>query len=1850
MNTTERSSFFFPAALLKPAALFLTLAACFLTLPASIRAQEEEAAESGIIIDPPEGEISQHGSISVSFPTPMVADEALNAPGQTNPVVFEPPLKGAFEWRSPTEASLILNEAVVPGQTYKGKLVAGLKDLDGNPVNEPNWSVTYETAAFTVSTSATPSEQLRTKPSVYLEFNYPVKYEELAKNAFFQDRDSRARIEAEVTVQDDSLEPSLRGREASVLPKTELPVGRTFDLVLDGVPEADSGKPLSRIYVFPLGTTAPLKTEWIGAFNHVLGEPQIIAKFSDIINPDTVTPESVTVAPAIPNVKIVAEADDIVITGDIEPKTTYRVTVSTAVKGVRGFGLVEPSKWKATARLKSHGIVFPDREITERTALGLDFSFLAANVPEVSWRLGKIPLEKLPYVKSRLFEWTGEKYDPLRGTGVIDPKTGFVASTPTEQLIDSLKLQVAASGTTPGAGEDEEVERKITWKGADNSALVGPYLLEVSTKLPDGRIVGNRTIVSFSDLIMTLKRTSTVSIMRITKMADGAPAAQVPVHAIAADGARMAEARTDANGIAEFSVSDLTETNRSVSHYVAFTPQGPALQFANPERAVGYASDQKPAKMSFVSKIVTDRNLYRPGHTVKFKGFARVRDPLGNLSIPAGKKITWTVVRGYSTEVARGFAVVSADGGWEAEWTAPTSKSIGEYQVRDALEGFTDQRYGGANFQVEEFRVPLFSVSVTPEPNVETAVVGDKAKFIIQSNYFHGAPNALATVEWESTWSLADPYIGEMRTDDSYSQDAKQPQDEVTVSGKLELDAQGRAVLEIPSPFNDGLPRGRVAVSVDANVTSVDGQTITSGSWQTLQFSKVLLGINATEVLTPERGVGVNLKVFDEVDKPVNGAPLEVEVFQVNTKTIKEQVAPSVFQYRNTSEYVSVDKRSVTAPSDFVCPVKGTGRFVVVGRIGNDPQVRSASAETFISGEEPAQVPVEDEVKFTLEKDKNDYIVGEKAILWLQAPFAGKAWITVETDEVIESYYHTMKGNSDRFELPLKEEFAPNVTVTAYIVKPGGKDALPLERVANTSLTVNRPDLSLDVQPATTLTSVRPGEQVAGQVLVTAAGKPVANADLLVYAVDDAILQLGEWSLPNFMGEFYPYRSWSVATFFALKNFVTGVASASLYQKGFILGDKGNFDEKPGRKDFKPLAYWNANLKTDNSGMAKFQFQAPDNLTRFRIVSVAQTKRSQFGVGDSEVEITKPLMAEPALPRFLRQQDEVELRVVVRQNYADKDEVMVRCTAGSGLQLIGNGRETVSTQKDIPSVARFRAKVSADAKEVQIRFDAISKDRPEEVDAVEKTLPILEPEVARQEAIAGNLAAGDPLALASSMPKPWQTGLGTMNISMSTSKFLPALQGIPRILEYPHGCLEQISSRVLAYTTMGNLLAYLPESAIQDNNYKGAVAAGLKKYEESLTQNNLLPYWPAESGAPNSFVTAMAAWAALEAREAGFEVSDDLLTRLATGLHSIVIGVQSGGDSREFALYALSNFDGYSTDEQVIEAAKTMYLQRDKSTDEARAFLALGLTKLSILPEEAKQLLGEIGANKPVKAEQFNPRTFSSPAREEAIKWLAMIEAGGPQFEARKSEIRDGLLKLMAGSNALSTQENLWLLIAFRATLKAEKVIPIDDVAIGGRRGEISRNGASAMWNDLDLAKWQDFSLKAAKEATTYVLNAQYHTGKLITERVDHGFRVERMVKNLTDPARTGETGAAYKLGDQLLITYRLLSKNHQYYVALEDLLPAGLETVNFNLPQIAKFYTIPEEAGVGQLFLSHAELGDSSVKLYFDDFPAGTGSYSILARATAEGKFTWPATQVTPMYDARFSGLGPSSACAVGQ
>jgi alpha-2-macroglobulin len=1844
----------------------LFLAACCLAISPAVlvlaqtdteEEQEEETSNAnpdagGIVIDPSNGEIAETSQITITFPVAMVAPNLIDVGNQSPPFVSEPKLDGTFLWKSQTEGVFTVS-GVVAGAHHRLTLASGLKDANGKPFVVKDWSAEFTTPKFAITSDFGQREQLSARPQIYLSSTYAVQLAEAAEHIYFQDRDSHARFPVEViqTVEEKSAGPP-EGTEFRVGPRQPLPVGRTFDLIVNGLLDAKSRRPLRYLQVIPLGKTEPLKVEWVGAFNHALQEPAIRIKFNDDIDPVEATPGRIHVEPAVQKMKLLASGSEVAITGGFDTTQRYKVTISPELKGDRGYGLAAESRWGATFRPKESCLVFPSSQVFMRARQELRFAFFQINTPQVTWKLARIPAEKLSAVTARVREFEKDATDPVTGKIVIDPRTGFSKEFQTELLVDAFQLPVSASGTFDATSGDIETRRDVRCSPPANAGFAGAYLFEASASLPEGRIVGNRSIICVNDYLLTQKRTPTTVILRLAKMSDASSVAGITVRAVTEENIELARALTDKNGMAEFPKDSILSRTRNPkvqnAHlFIADTASGPALQYVEgtsyPSGSDYSRPDSKPH-----AEIITDRNLYRPGQTVKMKGL--VRDVAGaDLTIPAAAEVHWSVTEADGSRVVgQGDTTVSPSGGWEADWNIPEKAKLGSYEIRCRVGSL---EYEGVNtVSVQEYRVPLFSV-VVEATNPE---VGTIAHAHVSSAYFHGAPNVGARVHWKATWTTSAEYGPEeegsyRKRFNAYAEVGPRlgadSEEMKTIEGETKLDPHGMATLVCDSPFKDDPAVGRASVIWRVDVTSVDGQTLTGGDMATLFSSETRLGVRANEQVTEPAGVKAEIDALNPEDKKVNGVVVRADLFHVTTKTVKEQIAPFVYRYRNTDQFAKVASQESKTPADLIFPTTETGRYVVAV---SAPQIKTplVSDETTVTGEKPAELPVINETTFKIEHRAEPFLPGDKAAFTIQAPFGGVAWVSVETDEVLDTLLVPVNGNAGRIELPIKKEYAPNATISIYLVKPGGDRELPRERFAYSDIEVRRPDRELKIEPHLANPTAKPGETVRGDVTVTSENKRISDVDLLVFAVDDAVLTLGDWKLPAIGARFYPRNPFSVRTYESLHGYIDDLAKLSLTQKGFTIGDGGEeavSNTNNVRKEFRTLAYWQGSLKTGSDGRVTFEFTAPDNLTTYRIVAVGQTRANQFG-GDATqtVKISKPLLIDPALPRFLRDGDEVELRAVARENFTENDEITMRCVTDANLKLLGEDNATQSAHRDAPSVFRFKAKVAdANLAPTNVRFEAVSKSNNKMSDAVEIALPVQPPTIVRKESVAGSFK-GQQFDARREMPDAWKHGRGQFSATISTSPWLSQIMGLPVILQYPHGCFEQISTKLLGYSLLANLLAYLPDLQERDVEYRATLERGMKQYSDSLLSNGMLPYWPGGSTG-NGFVTCQALWSVNESANAGFEAPADLQEKLTGAVNKIMKGqIPASRFEKCFALFVLTQSESH---DDFRNESQELYLHRNEGSDEDRALLAIGLHQQNIMEREQQQLLREIDT--PIKERAFNPATFTSMTRAEAMRAFAFNIISPPSWtKQRKQQTRDRLAKLMDAAGSLSTQENLWLLLAFKSMLGSE-VVPALSNSVQPP-GVLSKNNRAIAWLDHKLDS--DLEINGLNQgALAFLLQAQYSTNEVNTDRVDRGFRIERVVKNLTDPNRVGSSEAPLKLGDQLLISYRLNTRKLQNFVALEDALPAGLEVVNPNLALVAKFFQLPpSDPQDRELGLSYSEMRDRSTLLYFDTVDPGSGTYSVLARATAAGVFRWPATQVAPMYDSRFSGLSPSSLCVI--
>src|SRR6266516_867643 len=367
------------------AVLFLVACGLAFSPPAALARsdadQEEEEVSNakpdagGIAIDPSSGKIAEGDTITITFPVSMVAADLIDVGDQPSPFVSEPKLDGTFLWKSQTEGVFTVS-SVVAGARHRLTLAPGLKDATGKPFVVKDWSAEFRTPKFAITSDFGERKQLPARPQIYLDSTYAVRLDEAAQHIYFQDRDSRRRFPVEVIqTAEEKTADSLEATGFRVTPREPLPVGRTFDLIVNGLLDAKSRRPLPYLQVMPVGKTEPLKVQWLGAFNHALEEPTIRIKFNDYIDPVDVTPERIRVEPAVEKMKLLASADEIQITGEFDLKQRYKVTISPELKGDRDYGQTSESRWDATLRPKESCLVFPSSQVFARARQDLRFAF-----------------------------------------------------------------------------------------------------------------------------------------------------------------------------------------------------------------------------------------------------------------------------------------------------------------------------------------------------------------------------------------------------------------------------------------------------------------------------------------------------------------------------------------------------------------------------------------------------------------------------------------------------------------------------------------------------------------------------------------------------------------------------------------------------------------------------------------------------------------------------------------------------------------------------------------------------------------------------------------------------------------------------------------------------------------------------------------------------------------------------------------------------------------------------------------------------------------------------------------------------------------------------------------------------------------------------------------------------------------------------------------------------------------------------------------------------------------------------------------------------------------------------------
>lgn len=424
------------------------------------------------------------------------------------------------------------------------------------------------------------------------------------------------------------------------------------------------------------------------------------------------------------------------------------------------------------------------------------------------------------------------------------------------------------------------------------------------------------------------------------------------------------------------------------------------------------------------------------------------------------------------------------------------------------------------------------------------------------------------------------------------------------------------------------------------------------------------------------------------------------------------------------------------------------------------------------------------------------------------------------------------------------------------------------------SLSVPWDSKELKVEFSTFRNRIRTGGQESWNVRVTGpAGKETAvpAAELLVYMYDRSLDLLAPHT-PARPGNLFPYRAQStlacpnnqtvIATPHIGSGFRIHTAKRDLRKDqlllycgypiggmaGSIVMSRGAGGRAPGmvmeeqrpsptvekmdweeegeepieiRSNFHETSFWMPHLITGQDGSVTFEFKVPDSITSWKVWAHAVTKDLQSGAVSREVNSIKDLMVRPYLPRFLREGDRAEIKVLIH-NATDRElqgsvrfDIIDTATDRSILtQFVPDradaGQRPFQISKKGDTTLTFPIRTPVGTREVAFRITATSG---EFSDGELRTVPVLPGRMHLMQSRSITLKGREKRTLRfEDMAKDHDATRRheRMVVSLDGQLFYSVLSALPYLVDYPYECTERTLNAFLSTGILSTLYRRFP--------------------------------------------------------------------------------------------------------------------------------------------------------------------------------------------------------------------------------------------------------------------------------------------------------------------------------------------------------------------------------------------------------------------------------------------------------
>ncbi len=291
-------------------------------------------------------------------------------------------------------------------------------------------------------------------------------------------------------------------------------------------------------------------------------------------------------------------------------------------------------------------------------------------------------------------------------------------------------------------------DRHVTVKFPDALKAAGSYL--VVARMPQGN--NARIVIWVADTVIVKKPLKQQMLYYVADAVSGQPLAGVDIDFFGYRTKRIKgtkryrvihnrlKKQTSADGLVTIKPAEMSQQMSWLATVTGDKGRLAFLGFTNVWYPNYYDTEYNQTK----TLIMTDRPVYRPAQTVKFKAWVRhAQYDREDTSSFAGRRFTVRIHNPKNEQIYSQTLTADAYGGIEGEFKLVADAALGVYRISHGRSSV----YGGQTFRVEEYKKPEFEVTV--EAPAEPVMLGEKIAAKIKAAYYFGSPVTEATVNYQ---------------------------------------------------------------------------------------------------------------------------------------------------------------------------------------------------------------------------------------------------------------------------------------------------------------------------------------------------------------------------------------------------------------------------------------------------------------------------------------------------------------------------------------------------------------------------------------------------------------------------------------------------------------------------------------------------------------------------------------------------------------------------------------------------------------------------------------------------------------------------------------------------------------------------------------------------------------------------------------------------------------------------------------------------------------------------------------------------------------------------------------------